>query len=533
VPPLPDPSPAPLLPGTGGRTYTLVGLLGRGGFGEVYRALERRRGGGERVVAVKILHAHTSSDAEAAKRLRDEAKLLARLDHAGVARLLDRFRIAGRDVLVQEYAEGADLAALLHAGRLPVGPACGLLGAVAAALHAARIQPDPVSGRPLGLVHRDVKPANIRVSPAGHVRLLDFGVARAEFAGREAQTVGMAIGTLGFMAPEALEGHVSGATDVYALGIVAWIALTARPVPKFSLDPAKQVRQVADAAEDIARLRAGEAPAGLPGFVARMLAYRAEERPTAAEVAAQMAAFSAEAPGPDLAAWAADAVPIAATAEGAVAEGDTAWLAAVRAPPEDDFDLGDSLEEVLPVVSPTPQAPPVEPAAARWPWIGVALAAAALAAAGGALVFALGAPEPTLSAAVPTVPARPAVSPPVLEVAPPAEPRAAQADPAPGPKVPPRVSPAPAAPQPMSTSASAPPPATPQAGRVEVHGDVLSATLISTHEEHLQPGEVPPGRYDLQVRRANGETRVYLGLARVVAAQTLRCEITAEDAVCR
>src|SRR5690606_17230382 len=126
------------------------------------------------LAAVKVLRRDLSVDGDAVRRLRDEGRLLARLDHPTILRAFDLVRLDGRLALVTELVEGADLAELLRADPpLPARALVEVIGRVAAALDAAHATPGP-DGRPLALVHRDVKPTNVRVGRFGEVKLLDF-----------------------------------------------------------------------------------------------------------------------------------------------------------------------------------------------------------------------------------------------------------------------------------------------------------------------------------------------------------------------
>ncbi|GAA4297982.1 hypothetical protein GCM10023178_01590 [Actinomadura luteofluorescens] len=199
--------------------YRLDSLLGRGGMGEVWRGLDERLG---RPVAVKILTAPAGADARLISRFRREAEIMARLRHPGIVVVHD----AGEDeqllFLVMELLDGEDLSAVLkrHPQGLPVDRARRLTAGIADALHAAHQQ---------GVVHRDVKPANVMVRPGDRVTVMDFGIAR--YADQVTELTGSAIlGTPAYMAPEQFEKahEPTRQTDLYALGGLLFALLTGR-----------------------------------------------------------------------------------------------------------------------------------------------------------------------------------------------------------------------------------------------------------------------------------------------------------------
>jgi eukaryotic-like serine/threonine-protein kinase len=199
----------------GGR-YRLEALLATGGMGEVWAARDLLLG---RAVAVKVLGGALAGDGRAAERLRREARAAARLEHPGIARVLDLGEHDGRPYLVMELLEGESLDARIgRAGPMAPAEAARIVAAVADALEAAH---------QAGVVHRDVKPGNVFLTTAGEVKVLDFGIASA--AGEAALTTGDLIGTAAYLAPERALGHrATAAADVYALGVVLYELLAGR-----------------------------------------------------------------------------------------------------------------------------------------------------------------------------------------------------------------------------------------------------------------------------------------------------------------
>ncbi|MDP2306956.1 MAG: serine/threonine-protein kinase [Pseudomonadota bacterium] len=275
--------------------------IGRGGFGSVHRGVALGAAGFQKAVAIKFLDDHAQ---DMLPRLRDEARLLAHLRHRAIVRVDDLIQIDGRWALVMELVDGQDLARILGLGAVPPRAACELGAEAAAGLDAAHTATHSTTGEPLGLVHRDVKPSNLRVTPRGEVKVLDFGVARANFPARESTTQAISFGSPGYLAPERHDGVDTPAADVYALGVVVAECLLGERLGPSSVDPQVHAQRV------------GAVLARLPGpirvVVAEMLAYRREDRPTAAEVSRRLAALAAALEGPTLAGWAPDAVAAAA-----------------------------------------------------------------------------------------------------------------------------------------------------------------------------------------------------------------------------
>jgi serine/threonine-protein kinase len=211
--------------------------------------------------------------------------------------------------VVLEYVDGADLRDLITRGPVPP-PALAELGIeVAGALAEAHAARDPESGRPLGFVHRDVKPENIRVTAAGACKLLDFGVAHVEFEDRASSATTRVFGSQGYLAPERLELRDVAAGDVFALGVVMAEALLGRRTGQGAITPERHAAWVAALHEELV----GVVPPELAGLAAEMLAYDPERRPTASEVEHRLGTMRL--PGPGLRQWAADAVPAVAVSK--------------------------------------------------------------------------------------------------------------------------------------------------------------------------------------------------------------------------
>jgi hypothetical protein len=191
--------------------------IGRGGMGEIYRATDELLG---RAVAVKILAERYAGDPSVRERFTREALAAARLSgRPNVVTIFDVGEAAGRPFIVMEYLGGGSLDERVRAGKIPPGQALEWLEQAAAALDAAHAE---------GVVHRDVKPANLLLDEGGNVHVADFGIASA--AGMDSLTkTGTVIGTAGYLSPEqALGERATPASDRYALAVVAWELLTGR-----------------------------------------------------------------------------------------------------------------------------------------------------------------------------------------------------------------------------------------------------------------------------------------------------------------
>ena len=284
--------------------FTFHNCLGEGGFGEVYRA-SAWRGGTQETVAVKVLHVERQRQRAAVDRLRDEARMLAVLDHPAILRFQQFTRIEGRLALVTEYVEGSDISAFGEDGpTMPPKAALEVIAQVASALTSALLTPSPETGNALGLVHRDIKPHNIRISTAGEVKLLDFGIARTTELSREAQTwIGEVLCTPGYASPELLCGDPSGhASDIYALGVTLYGLLAhthfhiAHTIPKQRKVALLRNRYSAFF-EGRLELLPEDLPDELVDLLRRMLAYDYVERPEGSEVEAVLSGLAADMEG--------------------------------------------------------------------------------------------------------------------------------------------------------------------------------------------------------------------------------------------
>jgi len=245
--------------------YQVVALLGSGGMGSVYRAVDVRLG---REVALKLLRREgLGRDAEAEERFRREARALAKLNHPHIAALYDVVEQDGFDTIVMECVPGESLASKLDRGALGVREATEIVRQVAEALEEAHAH---------GLVHRDIKPANVMITPKGQVKVLDFGVAKLLAARGGDVTQSMVetrgvIGTPRYMSPEqALGKDVDARTDVWSLGVLYYEALTDET--PFNGDSSVAIlRAIADDPAPAVRELRGDVPVLAEKIVARAL----------------------------------------------------------------------------------------------------------------------------------------------------------------------------------------------------------------------------------------------------------------------
>ncbi len=298
-----------------GRRFILVRTLGEGTFGSVYLADMVSTGGFKRRVALKLLNTNWDPASDAGRRLRDEARLLGRLQHRNIVRVDDLVQVDGRWALLMEYIAGVSLEQLFETaaesgGKLPVAAVLEMCAAIAVALDAAWNATGD-DGVPLRVVHRDIKPSNVLLSDLGDVKVLDFGVARAEFVGREAKTERVRYGSIGYMAPERMLGEPeTSAGDVYALAVVVCEMVTLTAFGRAELGPDAQERQVARAVAALAA-ELGPDHAELVEMVRRGLVYEPEKRPSADELHRALRLAIRRASGDDLVTFARAFVPAA------------------------------------------------------------------------------------------------------------------------------------------------------------------------------------------------------------------------------
>ena len=215
--------------------YAVFERLGVGGMATVHRALERGPDGFERMVALKRLLPHLAEDASFIKSFVREAKLASILNHINIVQIYELGRVGTEYFISMEYIDGRDVRRILRHARKVTGPppihvTVALMIQLCEALDYAHAKSDD-DGTPLKLVHRDVSPSNVIVTSSGHLKVIDFGIAKAESSQLRTQT-GRVKGKLAYMAPEAIAGgkDLDSRSDLWAVGVILHELLTARPL---------------------------------------------------------------------------------------------------------------------------------------------------------------------------------------------------------------------------------------------------------------------------------------------------------------
>ncbi|MDP6932966.1 MAG: protein kinase, partial [Myxococcota bacterium] len=299
-----------------GRRYRILKILGRGGFGTVYRAEMLGSGGFSKAVALKVLNDSEDLTTEFGLRLRDEARMLGLLQHRAIVSVHGLVRLERGWAVVMEYVPGVDCSEIIKDGPMPPSAGLEIVEEVASALHAAYWLPAQDSGEALKLIHRDIKPSNIRITPSGEVKVLDFGVATADFQSREAVTQSMLFGSFTYMAPERLDGFEGPEVDMYSLGLVAarlLVGKTFKPPPKNPTRHREFIGLMATELRDALiepRWRLDPViTARVEELVLGMLRFTAEQRHSARDVEEACRALRMEMRGGWLRQWAEENVP--------------------------------------------------------------------------------------------------------------------------------------------------------------------------------------------------------------------------------
>lgn len=303
-----DRPPVSSFPAAEGRVCEVLEPLAGMEGGRLFRGRLVGAAGFSKVVAIKMVDEGNVERAELGQRLRDEARLLSLLRHRAIVGVDDLVNIGGRWAVLMEFVDGQDLGYLLASGPLPPRAACEIGVEIASALAHAHEATDPATGAVLGLVHRNVRPSNVRVTPKGEVKLVGFGFARARFAGREARTGYLAYDAAIWLAPECLIGQDSAASDVYALGASLAAALLGERPRALPPIAAAHAAGVAEIQRRITALIPSPAGAALASRIAAMLAYAPDARPAARAVEAELQDLAAELPGAWLRRWAPERV---------------------------------------------------------------------------------------------------------------------------------------------------------------------------------------------------------------------------------
>ncbi|HYN10644.1 MAG TPA: protein kinase [Vicinamibacterales bacterium] len=262
--------------------YQLETRVGTGGMGIVYRALDTRL---NRPVAVKVVQEARLTDPGAGARFRAEALAAASLDHPFICKVYELIESEGKALLVMEFVEGETLAGMLRQGRPQLARTVELVAEIAEGL---------ANAHSVGLVHRDIKPSNVMVTPHGHVKLLDFGLARAEVvseAGATTRSPGPdgdpRAGTPHYMPPEQAEGQpIAARADIFSLGVVAFECIAGELPFNGATEYTYVHSMLHDAPKPLGQLAPGT-PKELVRLIERCLAKDPAHRPKSAAAVAK------------------------------------------------------------------------------------------------------------------------------------------------------------------------------------------------------------------------------------------------------
>ena len=234
--------------------YEILGELGKGGMGKVYKV---RNVISDRVEAMKVLLPDLAGQKDLVDRFLREIKVLASLNHPNIAALRTAFTAENQLVMIMEYVEGETLAALIEDGPVPVADALKYMDDALAALSFAHHQ---------NIIHRDVKPSNMMITPQGILKLMDFGIARSG-NDQNLTVTGTALGSLNYMPPEQIQGGaVDARSDIYSLGISLYEIVTGKQPFKRDSDFAIMAAHMKETAKRPIELRP-DLPQGLNDMI--------------------------------------------------------------------------------------------------------------------------------------------------------------------------------------------------------------------------------------------------------------------------
>jgi serine/threonine protein kinase len=273
----------------GKHAYRLIEICAAGTFGTVVVVHDLDRG---TLVALKVLKEAHLHRPRVIARTKDEAVILSQLHHPCIVGVEGLITLEDRPVVLMEWVRGLSLEALVRAKPegLPVAASIEIVRQLTLALGAAYHAVPPGGTAPMHIIHRDVKPSNMLMSVDGEVKVVDFGIARGEFEGKEAKTLSMVLGARGYLAPERLDGYDDKPScDVYSIGIVLYELLTGRHIV---LSVHKDYHAEA-LTKHLAALKFPELPAEgleeLRSVIQDMCRYEESRRPTYEEVVSRLA----------------------------------------------------------------------------------------------------------------------------------------------------------------------------------------------------------------------------------------------------
>ncbi|MDW8245197.1 MAG: serine/threonine-protein kinase [Sandaracinaceae bacterium] len=260
--------------------YEILGRLAFGGMAEVFLGREVSALGASRLLAIKKILPHVADDPAFVQMFLDEARLAIQLNHPHICHIYDFGEIEGSYYIAMEWIYGAALGKVIRRARghggIPPEIAVKVIAQVAEALDYAH-RAKGADGRPLGIVHRDVSPQNIMISYEGHVKLLDFGIAKAQTHTTKTQT-GVIKGKFAYMSPQQCLGQpIDGRTDIFALGIVLYETLVGEPLYHRPTEYETMRAVIEEPVPSICQKKPG-LPAQLDAIVQKALQKRPEDR---------------------------------------------------------------------------------------------------------------------------------------------------------------------------------------------------------------------------------------------------------------
>jgi serine/threonine protein kinase len=267
--------------GSTASNYEIVARLATGGMAEIFLARSMSAAGVRRHVVLKRILSHKASDAEFLRMFLDEARLASQLQHPNIAQVYDVGMLGDSLFFTMEYVHGETVLALTqraHASRrqLPLATVLTIVAGAAAGLHHAHERLG-IDGRPFNIVHRDVSPSNLMVSYEGGVKVVDFGIAKAEHRATETQS-GAIKGKISYLSPEQCRGaELDRRSDLFALGIVLWEMLTTERLYKKTSVYDIMASILEDTVPPPSTLRPDISPE-IDGIVLRLLAKNPDDR---------------------------------------------------------------------------------------------------------------------------------------------------------------------------------------------------------------------------------------------------------------
>lgn len=299
------------------RQYEFIRSLSKTAMSDVYHCQEVQNGDAIREVAIKLLRDSWKENKRSVVWLRQELSLLQSLHHSSIPTIYEMTSIRGRVAIVMEWINGMDLKRLVHGmrnmkQRIPLKVTLGLIADVAESLDTIYNQAPSAGRPPLRILHGNLKPSNIMVSPKGKTSLLDFGMTASDIGGRESETREMQFDTMEYMAPERLFFEPQGpSSDVYSLAVTLFEMLAGKPIGKALPSAEQHMLRVEKYCQHLLRpMPLGlEVKEELADLLISGMAYEAEKRPMAYEFANRARRMAEVISGVGSSQWSQKAIP--------------------------------------------------------------------------------------------------------------------------------------------------------------------------------------------------------------------------------